>query len=132
LSQKNDNISLQGIQILDVRAVLETSLNSTKNFERRKWDSTTKYVSKKALKLTDAKKKLSKILWGKKQTGFDWSLFGTPLTILFESWLQENRAKKPFSNKKKSFFVGLTNLFLHLIWKLPVEFFFWKAVRLCF
>ncbi len=47
LSQKNFNISAQGIRILDPRAVLKTSSNSTNNFRTRKWDLTTKYSSKK-------------------------------------------------------------------------------------
>jgi hypothetical protein len=56
LSQKNDNISAQGIRILNPRPVLESSLNSTKSFEKREQDLTTKYLSKKALKLIDVPK----------------------------------------------------------------------------
>jgi hypothetical protein len=52
-------------RILDPRTVLETLLDSTKSFEIRERGLSTKYVSKKSLKLTDAEKnKLSIILWG--------------------------------------------------------------------
>ncbi len=47
LSQKNVNISTQGLRILDLRAVLETSLNFTGSFRTSEWDLTTKYSSKK-------------------------------------------------------------------------------------
>ncbi len=102
LSQKNSNSYAQGIRILDSKPVLETSLNFTKNFWTRKWDLTTKYLSKKALKLTYAEKhKLLKILL---RVGVDkiwlklvWDTWDHPrswfsLTILFDPrWLQENR-----------------------------------------
>jgi hypothetical protein len=56
LSQKNANISVQGVRILDPRPVLEAS-NSTRSFERRQGDLITKYSSEKAMKLTDVQKK---------------------------------------------------------------------------
>jgi hypothetical protein len=45
-SQKNANISVLGVQILDLKPVLETSINSTKNFRTHERDLTTKYSSK--------------------------------------------------------------------------------------
>ncbi len=57
LSQKNTNISAQGVRILDPISVLEASLNPTMSFKTRKRDLTMKILPKKALKLTDAEKK---------------------------------------------------------------------------
>ncbi len=83
LSQKNVNISAQGVRILDSKPVLKTSFNSTNNFRTRKWDLTTEYLSKEALKLTDVEKTqtFEKFCEGKKQIEFQWNLFGTPGTI---------------------------------------------------
>jgi hypothetical protein len=86
LSQKNSNISAQGVRILDSRPVLETSINSIKNFRTHEWDLTTKYSSKKALKLTDAEKhKLSKTLWGEEADRIwlklVWDTWNHPWTI---------------------------------------------------
>jgi hypothetical protein len=46
-SQKNANISAQGVRILDLKPVLETLINSTKNLKTRKCDLTARYLSKK-------------------------------------------------------------------------------------
>ncbi len=56
LSQKNANISAQSVRILDLKSVLETLINPTKNIRTRKWDLTARYLPKEALKLTDAEK----------------------------------------------------------------------------
>ncbi len=63
-SQKNVNISVQGVRILDLKPVLETLINSTKNLRTRKWDFTARYLSKKSWSWQTLKKlKLLKILF---------------------------------------------------------------------
>jgi hypothetical protein len=77
------NISAQGVPNLDSRPVLETSLNSIRRLRTREWDLTTKYLSKKALKLTDAEKKqiFENFVKGRSRQDFNESCFGTPGTI---------------------------------------------------
>jgi hypothetical protein len=108
LSQKNVNISAQGVRILDLKPVLETLVNSTKNLRTRKWDLTERYLSKKALKLTDAEKTqtFENFLRGRSRQDLTETCLGHlgpslnhprswfSLTILFDPrWLQENRAE---------------------------------------
>ncbi len=65
LCQKNANFSTQSVRILNLKPVLETLINSTKNLRTRKWDLTAKYLSKKSWSWQTLKKlKLLKILFG--------------------------------------------------------------------
>jgi hypothetical protein len=71
-------LPISQLKILNPRPFLESSLNSTGSFKRRKQDLATKFSSKKSLKLTNAEKKICD---GKEQTGFQLNLFGTLRTI---------------------------------------------------
>jgi hypothetical protein len=107
LSQKNANISAQGVRILDLKPVLETLINPTKNLRTRKRDLTAKYLSKIALKLTDAEKTqiFENFVKGRSRQVLTETCLGHlgpslnhprswfSLKILFDPrWLQENRA----------------------------------------
>jgi hypothetical protein len=97
---------------LDPRPVLKTSLNSTWSFKRHVCDLAKKYLSKKALKLTDAEKTqtFENFLKGSIRSDFNETCLGHlgPSLIHSRSWffltilfdlrsLQENRVKI-FSN----------------------------------
>jgi hypothetical protein len=102
-------LSPLSLRILDSIPDLKPSLNSTKNFRTRKWDLTTKYLSKITLNLTDAEKTQTFENFVKGRSRQDltetclghlgpslnhpWSWFSCiSLTILFDPrWLQENR-----------------------------------------
>jgi hypothetical protein len=89
--------------------VLETLINPTKNLRTRKWDLTARYLSKKALKLTDAEKSqtFENFVRGRSRQDLFENCLGhlgqslnhprswISLTILFDPrWLQQNRVKK--------------------------------------
>jgi hypothetical protein len=106
LSQKNANISAQGLRILDLRPALKTSLNSTRSFQRHVYDLATKYLSKKSFKLTNVEKTqtFENFVKGRSRLDFNETCLGHLgpslihprswflLTILFDlRSLQENR-----------------------------------------
>ncbi len=106
LFQINANISTQGVRILDLISVLKTLINPTKNIRTRNWDLTARYLSKNALKLTDAEKTqtFEKFVRGRSRQDLTDTCLGHlgpslnhprswfSLTILFNPrWLQENR-----------------------------------------
>jgi hypothetical protein len=106
LHLKNANISAQGVRILDLKPVLEVLINSTKNLRTRKLDLTARYLSKKALKLTNAEKTqtFENFVRGRSRQDLTETCLGHlgpslkhprswfSFTIFFDPrWLQENR-----------------------------------------